>query len=191
MALKVYIHLELPGYPEKTSKLTIPKTWVASKTIGDIVKLFLEGYNSVNLGSDPLSHENFHLETAITDGIKFYSDSPLRDHLEDRGDYFILNGSHVFSSANQSTDKKIQANNKLKCKNYGCNKQYLEEENTETSCSFHSLPPFFRDTVKGWQCCKDSKAYDWEEFQVKLLYFPILFLIKISFFSNNFSSSSN
>lgn len=26
-------------------------------------------------------------------------------------------------------------------------------------------PPFFHDLVKGWTCCKDRKAYDWDAFQ--------------------------
>jgi hypothetical protein len=54
----------------------------------------------------------------------------------------------------------------LRCKNYGCGKFYSESENTDTSCRHHVSPPFFHDLIKGWSCCKDRKAYDWDEFQL-------------------------
>ena len=51
-----------------------------------------------------------------------------------------------------------------KCKRGGCNKQYLESENTGTSCKFHSGKPIFHDIKKGWECCQKI-VYDWDEFQ--------------------------
>ena len=50
------------------------------------------------------------------------------------------------------------------CKNPGCNKKYLESENTEFACQHHKNgKPIFHDTKKGWTCCK-VVVYDWDEF---------------------------
>ena len=54
---------------------------------------------------------------------------------------------------------------KLLCKNYGCGQRFMEEENGPTACRHHVAPPLFHDCIKGWTCCKDRKAYDWDEFQ--------------------------
>ena len=60
----------------------------------------------------------------------------------------------------------ITASGKYKCSNKGCNKEYTEEENIESSCSFHSGQPIFHDLKKYWSCCK-KETWDWDEF-VKL-----------------------
>ena len=73
MSIKVYIHLEIPGYPEKTSKLTIPKGWVTKKPVEEVIKLFLETYNSKNPLEFNLNSEETHLETAADSGLKIYS----------------------------------------------------------------------------------------------------------------------
>jgi hypothetical protein len=49
MSIKVYIHYEPPGGPEKTSKLSVPKKWVAERPVADVIGLFTEAYN----GSHP------------------------------------------------------------------------------------------------------------------------------------------
>ena len=54
--------------------------------------------------------------------------------------------------------------NEKKCKRAGCNKKYLEAENTGTSCKFHNGKPIFHDIKKGWECCQ-KVCYDWDEFQ--------------------------
>lgn len=60
---------------------------------------------------------------------------------------------------------QINKDGQLKCKNYGCNKFYKEEENTEDCCRHHVKPPFFHDTKKGWSCCSHRSVYDWSEFE--------------------------
>ena len=52
----------------------------------------------------------------------------------------------------------------LKCKRPGCNKAYLESENSDTACAFHNGGPIFHDIKKGWACCNQI-VYDWEEFE--------------------------
>lgn len=57
------------------------------------------------------------------------------------------------------------------CRNYGCNKWYLEEENNDTSCLHHIAAPIFHETRKGWSCCRDRLVYDWDEFvKVRMLF---------------------
>lgn len=48
MSMKIYVHYEADGAPEKTSKMTIPKKWVAEKCVADVIELFAEGYNKKN-----------------------------------------------------------------------------------------------------------------------------------------------
>ena len=33
------------------------------------------------------------------------------------------------------------------------------------ACKHHIKPPFFHDTIKGWTCCRERRALDWEEFE--------------------------
>jgi hypothetical protein len=53
----------------------------------------------------------------------------------------------------------------LQCKNHGCQKKFLEEENSDQACRHHSLPPLFHDMKKGWQCCSSKMVYDWDDFE--------------------------
>ena len=66
--------------------------------------------------------------------------------------------------AEEKKEETIKQGN-LRCKNFGCQQFYNEEDNSDTSCSHHVLPPLFHDTRKGWTCCKDKMVYDWDEFQ--------------------------
>jgi disease resistance protein len=52
---------------------------------------------------------------------------------------------------------------KLKCTRQGCQKEYLESDNSDTSCAYHDGKPIFHDVKKGWTCC-EVVVYDWEEF---------------------------
>lgn len=50
------------------------------------------------------------------------------------------------------------------CKNPGCKKKFLESENNDQACKYHSGKPMFHDLKKGWTCC-NKIAYDWDEFE--------------------------
>lgn len=78
-------------------------------------------------------------------------------------DYYVKSGTCIKQAAiTESADSVF----KLKCKNYGCNKYFTEEENDDSACQHHSGPPVFHDTAKYWSCCGDrKKAYDFETFQ--------------------------
>lgn len=51
-----------------------------------------------------------------------------------------------------------------RCQNPGCNRDYQEEENSDSACRYHPGRPIFHDVKKGWACC-DRVVYDWEEFE--------------------------
>lgn len=159
MALKLYIHWEQTGYPEKTSKIQIPKSWL-QKTVKDVIGLFAMPYNNHNKET-PIEIDNVHFQTI--DGVKIYSNDLIGDVLEDKYDYHIKLGTHVRSIVETTTTID---ENLLRCKNYGCNQYYKEDENNEDSCKHHIAPPIFHDTMKCWSCCRDKKAYDFESFQL-------------------------
>jgi hypothetical protein len=158
MSLKVYIHLQISGYAEKTSKIPLPKSWVETKQVHDVIALFLKSYNEKN-SENAVNIEEVHL--ASKEGSKIYSTDVVGTVLEDHGDYYIKLGKHV----KESVDLASVDSGKLRCKNYGCNKYFSEHENTEDCCVHHTGPPIFHDTMKCWSCCKDRKAYDFEAFQ--------------------------
>jgi len=158
MSVKVYIHYEVDGAPEKTSKLSVPKSWVTSKTVADVINLFAEAYNKTN-PNHAIIVDDVHLETS--EAMRIYSDDKIDGSLVDRFDYFIRPGKYVRQLAQTANANA----GKLRCRNYGCNQFYSEESNAENSCCHHSGPPIFHDLVKYWSCCPDRKAYDWDDFQ--------------------------
>lgn len=157
MSIKVYIHFEEKGCPEKTSKIGVPKSWVANKLVSDVVELFTDAYNKAN-PEFALSKEEIHLQSS--EGMKIYSDAKVEGNLENLFDYFIKRGAYVRQKVAQADNEN---EGKCRCKNYGCNK-YFTEGDTEV-CTHHTGPPVFHDLVKYWTCCPDKKAYDWDEFQ--------------------------
>lgn len=62
MSIKVYLHYEPSDGPEKTSKLTVPKKWVAEKYVVDVLELFTDSYNKAN-PEHALNKDEIHLVT--------------------------------------------------------------------------------------------------------------------------------
>ena len=54
-------------------------------------------------------------------------------------------------------------NNKLRCVNKGCSKEFEESNNGEEACNFHAGMPVFHDLKKYWTCCK-KETWDWDAF---------------------------
>ena len=55
------MHFEWPNLPEKTSKLSIPRSWVEKKKVADVIELFVDAYNGKNPDST-IDKGNVHLE---------------------------------------------------------------------------------------------------------------------------------
>lgn len=157
MSIKIYIHYNEPGHPEKTSKLSIPGSW-QSKSVSDVINLFCKPYNEKN-PEHALNLEDIHLTNSEKQSI--FSNSTVVEALGDHGDYYIKHGAFLKESIASSKEKETRP----RCKNYGCNKYFSEEENTDDCCKHHTGPPIFHDTMKCWSCCRDRKAFDFEGFQ--------------------------
>jgi len=149
--MKVYVI-----YGEKKSKLTVPSSW-DGKAVSEVTKLFCTSYNTKNPDAAIIETE-VHLETS--DGTKIYSNATIGSLLEDRADYYIKAGVYVKEAVVREVETR------LRCRNYGCNQFYNEEENTDSSCHHHTAPPIFHDTKKCWSCCMDRTSYDFESFQL-------------------------
>ena len=157
MSVKVYIHFEEDGYPNKTSKIQLPKSW-SSKLVSDVINLFVKQYNKQNPDNE-LDEAVLHFE--LKEGNKLYSNATVESTLEDHVDYYVRFGVHV----QEAVQTKVLEEGMFKCKNYGCNQIYREEENSDDACQHHTGPPIFHDTMKCWSCCRDKKSYDFESFQ--------------------------
>ncbi|KAI3632274.1 hypothetical protein MIR68_009380 [Amoeboaphelidium protococcarum] len=51
----------------------------------------------------------------------------------------------------------------LKCLNKGCGREFIDSDNTDNACSYHSGPPVFHEGLKGWQCCS-KRVIEFDEF---------------------------
>eukprot|EP01039_Chlorochromonas_danica_P009173 gene9173-10126_t len=157
MSKKIYIHLEdVEGYPCQTSKIQVPKSW-SEKEVTDVIKLFADAYNKKNPDNQLDIHQVHFINS---DGQKIFSNDKVSEVLEDLGDYHIKLGRHIREQRQEVIDKDA-----LRCRNYGCNQFYKEDDNEEGACCHHAGPPVFHDTAKYWSCCPDRKAYDFESFQ--------------------------
>lgn len=160
MSIKVYIIVdETEGLSPHSSKIQIPKSWT-SKHVKDIINLFLTSYQK-KFPEPALELDQLHLET--TEGEKIYSNEIVSYVLSDHCDYRLKKGNYTRGGAQkiEEIDPSL-----LKCRNYGCNKLYKEEDNHGEACHHHISPPIFHDTMKCWSCCQDNKAYDFESFQL-------------------------
>jgi hypothetical protein len=77
-------------------------------------------------------------------------------------DALPLAGYDVAAHAN-GAESGGSAGEALRCRNYGCSQTFAEDDNHEAACSYHTGPPVFHDTKKGWSCCP-RRVYDWDEF---------------------------
>jgi len=66
------------------------------------------------------------------------------------------------SKPGQSASKK-DADGKVRCKNFGCQRVF-DPEGQPQPCTHHKAPPIFHETAKWWSCCPDRKAYEFDEF---------------------------
>jgi len=165
---KVTIRWEGEGdeFPEKKSKLAVPKSW-SQRPVSDVIELFVKAYNDKRESQPPLVTEDLYLYSPDSDE-KIFSDSVVLTSLGDHCDYVLKRGVHRQKIVGQ--DEVVSESSSIagmvKCKNYGCQKLFREDENNnDSSCHHHTGPPIFWDTMKCWSCCKDRKAYDFESFQ--------------------------
>ena len=67
-------------------------------------------------------------------------------------------------SASEASAGSASATPEVLCRNFGCNKKFREEDNHDAACHYHTKPPIFHETRKGWSCCSEKLVWDWDEF---------------------------
>lgn len=67
------------------------------------------------------------------------------------------------ATAQRGSPQRI-VDGKARCRNYGCQQEFVVSENHPTACRYHSEGPVFWDTYKYWKCCPNKKCYEFDDF---------------------------
>ncbi|EKF28949.1 hypothetical protein MOQ_007282 [Trypanosoma cruzi marinkellei] len=75
-------------------------------------------------------------------------------------------GPREFEGAAEAQRQRPQeiVDGKARCRNYGCQQEFVVSENHPTACRYHTGGPVFWDTYKYWKCCPDKKRYEFDDF---------------------------
>lgn len=154
------------------TKMTIPKSW-RSGPVSKLLDFVVETYNSKH-ADNLLEAASVHLER----DEKAVGSADIVEEVMSKSDRIVLKpgasiehmvkpapGAFGSGSAPAAAAGPNPNEGKLRCKNFNCGKFFTEEENHDGACTHHAKPPYFHECKKGWSCCKDIVAYDWEEFQ--------------------------
>ncbi|CAB1119694.1 unnamed protein product [Ectocarpus sp. CCAP 1310/34] len=182
--MKVYVHFEEGSDAELhvTLKLTLPKKWNDESPVR-LLKLFIDSYNK-RKPDNQLDVDQCHLETGASsdqgaEQQELTKGDTIGATITDRADVYVRPGATkegmgaaataaaaaaAATTASASTATAPKRAGALRCRNFGCNQYYDEADNSDTACRFHTGPPIFHDTRKGWSCCK-KRVYDWDEFE--------------------------
>jgi hypothetical protein len=183
-AIKVLLSYESESSESQNTSLSVklPKSW-SSQPVSKLLDLFIETFNKKFTTSH--TSNDFHLISA--EGLALCSALDIsQEHLRSGDVVRVAKGKGPEKASNKpqwyidlsnsaantatvggaSTDTSSVAANPLdlQCRNYGCTQKFREAENNDSACRHHALPPLFHDTKKGWGCCKDKMAYDWDDF---------------------------
>lgn len=132
----------------------------------------MRSYATDSFSFPAYTHTRTHIHT--NRGKTLQANEIVEDVLSDRADLYVKPGG--IACGGNSTKSAVAApptgtqqqggvngQGQLRCKNYGCNQFFSAESNTDKACKFHTAPPVFHDTKKGWSCCT-KRVYDWDEF---------------------------
>mmetsp|Transcript_14733 Transcript_14733/g.16875 ORF Transcript_14733/g.16875 Transcript_14733/m.16875 type:complete len:306 (-) Transcript_14733:32-949(-) len=164
----------------KTLKMKLPKSW-KSGPISQLLKQFVESYNSSSLGeSNALNEDDLHLAIIMeqesknnvgeSDKKTLPSDAILQDVIPDRSNIFVCHGKSITLKEIQDEKDKIRQKaleykaSTVQCTRFGC-KTRFPKGGPYPSCVHHIAPPVFHETAKFWSCCPNKKVYDWNDFE--------------------------
>jgi hypothetical protein len=160
--MKVFVIYDAPDAPPSLHHklaITLPAKWLG-QSVDKVRDAFLGAYNkkfpdNVLVASElVLSVKDPSPFARSTVKILRTTDTP-ESSFEDRGEVRVCR-----AVATSGPDGGGSAH---RCKNYGCQAEFDEACNDETSCRHHTLPPVFQDLRKWWGCCEDKKVYSFEE----------------------------
>lgn len=164
-AMKVFlIYDDESAAPSLHHKLaiTLPAKWL-EQSCDKVKETFVSAYNK-KFPQNQLDDEDFVL--SIKDKSPFtnrdfkllsINDTPAKC-FEDKCEVRLV----PTPPANVSQPGSLP-NGKLRCKNYGCQCEFVEAENSDTACRHHVAHPIFHDTRKWWSCCEGVKVYSIDE----------------------------
>ena len=119
---------------DKASKIQVPKSW-ATKKVADVANLYVKAWNSKN-EDDQLVTAEMHLEDEHGNAV--FSDEVVSTTIGDRCDYVLKHGICVKAKKREEV-KGVSATGKplVKCKNYGCQQMFDEDDNPEGPVCTH------------------------------------------------------
>jgi len=177
--MKVYVHHEDCEIEDHrlTLLLSLPKKW-NDKPVKELLQLFIESYNTKK-PENLLDTETYHLRTSS--GRDLANLEIISSCFSNKDDVYVVKGvapevsqpkpiDEIPEENTQTEEKEIEKteethlNNSVRCKNYGCHAYFVESENHDSACHYHSGQPIFHDVKKGWSCCT-KRVYDWDEFE--------------------------
>jgi hypothetical protein len=159
--MKIYlVYDEGPAQFHHKLAITLPTKWLQQSS-DKVKELFVERYNK-KFPENELDDEELVL--AVPDNSPFTNRSVMHLSSSDTPSTCFTAGMEVKLVPEPKAIKPgMTASGKCQCKNFGCQAEYEEAENTETSCRHHTQPPTFHDTRKWWGCCEDIKVFDFDE----------------------------
>ena len=159
--MKVFlIYDEGPG-PEHKLAITLPAKWL-DQSSDKLKELFVERYNKKFPDAPQLDDEELVL--SIKDDSPFTNRAVKYLNSSDTpGKCFTPSMDVKLVTPPKVVAPGMTASGKLRCKNFGCQAEYTEEENTEGCCRCHAEPPVFHDTRKWWGCCEAIKVFEFDE----------------------------
>ena len=164
-AMKVFVIYDHDGAPEHLHHklaITLPSKWL-EQSCEKVKEAFVNAYNK-KFPDNQLDDEELVL--SVKDNSPFTSrdyklltinDTPSQS-FEDKGEVRL-----VPAPPSNAGKPGALPNGKLRCKNYGCQCEYDEAENSDTACRHHVAQPIFHDTRKWWSCCEGVKVYSIDE----------------------------
>eukprot|EP00966_Prymnesium_polylepis_P331874 7387435-Prymnesium_polylepis.1 len=163
--MKIFVIYDHEGAPEHLHHklaITLPSKWL-EQSCDKVKEAFVNAYNK-KFPDNQLDDEELVL--SVKDSSPFTSrdyklltinDTPSKS-FEDKGEVRL-----VPAPPSNAGQPGALANGKLRCKNYGCQCEYDEAENSDTACRHHVSNPIFHDTRKWWSCCEGVKVYSIDE----------------------------
>lgn len=158
----IYDHESAPQALHHKLAITLPAKWL-EQSCDKVKELFVNAYNK-KFPDNQLDDEEFVL--SVKDASPFTNrdyklltiDDTPEKCFTDKGEVRLVPAS----MANAAKPGALP-NGKLRCKNYGCQKEYSEDDNSDHACKHHASNPIFHDTRKWWSCCEGVKVYSFEE----------------------------
>jgi hypothetical protein len=158
--MKVFLIYDQGPGPNHKLAITLPSKWL-DQSSDKLKELFVEKYNA-KFPDSPLDDEELVLsikdESPFTNRTVKYltsSDTPAA--------CFTAGMDVRLVTPPKATASGTTESGKLRCKNFGCQREFTDEENGEGSCRHHAEPPVFHDTRKWWGCCSDIKVLEFDE----------------------------